>query len=179
MVDEKNVKNESIGMSQLGIYAVVLKQNVDGKIINIYDEPFIVPQLKVKGFMQNLVNNPSSPYYDDLKDKFLVEVGSIDSLTMKTHIHSVPEYVGILTDYIKLNLRRYHQTIQVLNYMPKGYYKMSAEQQQDIQSKIDEQITEYVTKYVIPELDLTSIDKNSPDFKNKISELMKLPKKDC
>lgn len=181
MVDEKNVNTDQLGMSDLGIYVIGKRGTslVDGKIYTVYDEPFVISELKCKSFMQNLVNTPGSDYYYDHDDKFLFKIGSINSNNMMVHQCLVPEVIQPLTNYISNSLRKYHQTIHALNYMPQGYYKMSKEQKEDIQQRIDDAIIDYVTKYVLPDIDVSDIKpsiKSSPDFKDALNKLIDVTK---
>lgn len=180
MVDEKNVNTDQLGMSDLGIYVIGKRgTNMEGKLFAIYDEPFVISDLKCKSFMQNLVNTPGSDYYYDYDDKFLFKIGSINSNNMMLHKSVAPEVIQPLTNYVSSSLRKYHQTIRALNYMPQGYYKMSKEQKEDIQQRIDDAIIDYVTKYVIPDIDVKDIKpsiKSSPDFKEALNKLLDITK---
>lgn len=179
MVDEKIAEVTHVGLDRLGIYVIGLKTtDKNGRPVTIYDEPFIISELNCKNFVSQQMNNPSFPYYYDFDNRFLFCVGYISQSDMHTHINLVPEVIGTLQSYVSKSLRKYQQTLQTLNYCPKGYFRMSEQQKKEIQEQLDTAIIEYVEKYVIPDIDTSNIDKHSDVYKESLNQILSLTKSD-
>ncbi|WGL31043.1 hypothetical protein [Dipodfec virus UOA04_Rod_680] len=144
--DSKN----SFDIGVYSIYDSVLKQ---------FDAPISIPQSKLYDYMNLLVNDVQSKFYGHESDYILNKIGDFNSETGEIELHFI-ERVSLLDSYIDVNKRRLQTILQVLNYLPTGYYKMPVEQKQVIQERIDNAISEYVAQYVIPDLDVSQFDTN-------------------
>lgn len=171
--DEQNVS--VVGMNEVGIYSIGFK-TVDrfGKSVVLYDVPFTVPENLFDSYIKQLVNNPESPYYYGFDNRFIYKIGVINQRDLSVHLSTVPDVVNTVEYYQSKQLRQYHQTLLALNTMPKGYYKMSVEQKQEIQERIDNAIIDYVNKYVFPDIDFSKIDKNGERYKSIVNDVLQL-----
>lgn len=130
------------------IYDTVTKQ---------FDLPFCIPQVKLYDYMSHIVNDVQSKFYGHESDYLLFRIGYFDQDT--GDIIKEDLFKLCLIDFYVDNQKRNLQTvIQVLNYIPAGYYKMPELKKKHIQEKIDNAVTEYVTNYVLPDLDVSKYD---------------------
>lgn len=152
--EEKKALNEaSKSTFEIGIYTIydtVLKQ---------FEAPISIPTNKLYDYMSLLVNDVQSRFYGHESDYIVNKIGVFNSDTGKVDLHFV-ERVSILDSYIDKDKRRLQEVLQVLNYLPSGYFKMPVEQKQVIQEKIDNAVTEYIANYVLPDLDVSRFDTN-------------------
>ncbi len=152
---------------EIGVYTIydcVLQQ---------YDIPLSIPVSKLYDYMSMLVNDVGSKYYGHESDYILNRIGTFNSDTGEIDLHFI-ERVSILDSYIDKQKRRLQTVIQVLNFLPSGYYKMPVEQKQVIQERIDNAVTEYVSNYVLPDLDVSCFDTNKiRDIYSNYDELVK------
>lgn len=150
---KKDVTDASVDTLKIGVYSIydcVFKQ---------YDLPLSIPLCRLDDYMSMLVNDVNSKFYGHESDYILNKIGDFNQNTGEIELHFV-ERVSILDKYINQEKRKLQTIVQVLNYLPSGYFKMPLEQKQAIQEKIDSAITEYVASYVIPDLDFSKFDIN-------------------
>lgn len=136
---KEDVKVEST--LEYGAYVVfdtVLKQ---------YSAPFVCPVNELGKTISELVNNVHSVYFGHEDDFVLyrngtysVDTGEINYLT--------EEKLGHLSSFVDQHTRDVQTCIQTLNFLPTGYFKMSKEQQEVIQEKIDEAIKFYTKTFI-------------------------------
>lgn len=126
------------------IYDTVLKQ---------FEPPFVVSISQLSDFMNRLVNDVQSHYYNKEKDFILNKIGDFNQETGEIEQHFI-ERISVLDSYINTQTRTLQQIIQTLNFLPTGYFKMPLEQKDSIQKEIDSAIQKYVSDYVIPDLDV-------------------------
>lgn len=141
----------TVSTLEIGVYTIydtVLKQ---------FDFPICVPVAKLNDTMKFLVNDPQSKYFGKESTFVLNKIGLFNQETGEIESHFV-ERVSFLDAYVDLNKRKLQTIVQVLNYLPSGYYQMPSVQKQAIQDRIDNAITEYVANYVIPDLDVSKFD---------------------
>lgn len=134
---------------EIGIYTVydcVLKQ---------FTPPVSIPKQKVTDYYTMLVNDVQSPYYNHESDYILNEIGSFNVESGEIEQHFI-ERVCILDTFIDPKRRNLQTLLQTLNFLPTGYFKMSAEQKESIQAKIDVAVQKYVENYVVPDMDISS-----------------------
>lgn len=152
--DENKALNEaSTNTFKIGVYSIydsVLKQ---------FEAPISIPVNKLYDYMTLLVNDVQSRFYGHESDYILNKIGDFNVDTGEIELHFV-ERVSILDSYIDKDKRRLQEVLQVLNYLPSGYFKMPIEQKQVIQERIDNAVTEYVANYVLPDLDVSRFDTN-------------------
>ena len=141
--------NEHLDTLQLGIYVVY------DKVAKSYEPPVCIPVSRFMDYFKLVVNDVASKYYGHESDYQVELLGYFDS---QLGIFDLQKSIVISTlDYcIDYNKRNLQTIVQVLNFLPSGYFKMSAEQKQDIQNSIDKAIVEYVAKYVAPDLDVNN-----------------------
>lgn len=130
------------------IYDTVTKQ---------FDLPFSIPQVKLYDYMSHIVNDVQSKFYGHESDYILYQIGIFDQ-SLGDVINQEMTKVNLLDFYIDKQKRNLQTVIQVLNYIPAGYYKMPELKKKHIQEKIDNAVTEYVTNYVLPDLDVSKYD---------------------
>lgn len=141
----------SMSTFEYGVYTVydsVLKQ---------FEPPICLPENKVSDYFKLVVNDVQSKYYQHESDFILNKIGTFNQASGEVESHFI-ERISVLDSYIDKSRRRYQVMLQVLNYLPCGYFKMPDEMKQTIQEKIDSATMEYVSKYVIPDLDVSQFD---------------------
>ena len=134
---------------EIGVYTIydcVLKQ---------FGAPISVPVSKLNDYFTLLVNDVNSPYYNHECDYILNRIGTFNQVSGEIELHFV-ERICILDSFINQNKRNLQTIITTLNYLPTGYYKMPAEQKEQIQNDINVAIQKYVENYVVPDLDISS-----------------------
>lgn len=153
MSEEKKVQSS---LNLCGVFCIMSKYEQNGEVKNLFEDFFTVSPNNFKDYMFRLVNDFQSPYYVNFDKKFVCKIADID-IERGAIIHEsiVPEIISSLDTYISKNMRRYQQTVQVLNYTPTGYYRKSEEERKEIQQRIDDEIINYVTKYVVPDFNST------------------------
>lgn len=152
--DEKRTFKDNVNCSttlENGVYVVYDTQ------MQSYDVPMCVPVSKLLDYFTIVVNDVNSKYYLNEEKYHLYRVGSFDTVS-GIITTDVPVFINSLDRYIDRQKRNLQTIIQVLNYLPSGYFKMSEQQKRAIQDKIDSAITEYVANYVIPDLDVSKFD---------------------
>lgn len=140
------LENDTLKIGVYTIYDCVLKQ---------FDIPIAIPISKLYDYMNLLVNDVSSKYYNHEADYILNKIGDFNTETGEIEPHFI-ERIQTLDKYIDTQKRKLQTVIQTLNYLPTGYFKMPVEQKQAIQEKIDNAITKYVEDYVVPDMDINS-----------------------
>lgn len=161
-----NVSENSFEIGLFCVYDTVLKK---------FDLPFCVEVSKISDYMSLLVNEVSSKYYGHESDYILNRIGTFNSDDASIRLNKCIERVKFLDFYVDKNKRKLQTIIQVLNYLPSGYFKMPVEQKEVIQEKIDNAITEYVASYVIPDLDVSQFDTNKVrDIYKRYDDLVKV-----
>lgn len=161
---EKTQKDTTNTLKQ-GVYTIydtVLKQ---------FEPPFVVSISQLSDFMNRLVNDVQSHYYNKEKDYILNKIGDFNQDTGEIEQHFI-ERISVLDSYINNQTRNLQQIIQTLNFLPTGYFKMPAEQKELIQNEIDSAIQKYVSDYVVPDIDINS--EKVKQLENKIKELENL-----
>lgn len=141
----------TVSTLDIGIYTIY------DTALRQFDFPICVPVSKIDDTMKYLVNDPQSKYFGKEQDFILNKIGIFNQATGEIESHFV-ERVSILDQYIDIKKRKLQTIVQVLNYLPSGYYQMPAEQKEVIQKRIDEAIITYVSNYVIPDLDVSKFD---------------------
>lgn len=126
------------------IYDCVLKQ---------FDLPFVVPDVKFDDYMNLIVNDVSSKYYNHESDYIVNRIGYFYQDSGDVELTFI-ERISILDKYIDTKKRKLQTIIQTLNFLPSGYFKMPDEMKNALQEKIDEAIKKYVEDYVVPDLDV-------------------------
>lgn len=168
----KALNEASSNTFKIGVYSIydcVLKQ---------FEAPISIPVNKLYDYMTLLVNDVQSRFYGHESDYILNKIGDFNSDTGEIELHFV-ERVSILDSYIDKDKRRLQEILQVLNYLPSGYFKMPLEQKQSIQEKIDNAVTEYIANYVLPDLDVSRFDTNKVrDIYQRYDDLLQLAKVD-
>lgn len=148
---EKNATMEKVAdTTQIGVYTIydtVLKQ---------FDLPLSVPTNKIVDYMNILINDPNSKYWNHESDYILNQIGTFDETTGFIDLKFI-ERVAVLDTFVDRKKRKLQTIIQTLNYLPSGYFKMPEEMKIAIQEKIDEHIKTYVENYVLPDLDVNDI----------------------
>lgn len=140
------LENDTLKIGVYTIYDCVLKQ---------FDIPIAVPVSKLYDYMNLLVNDVNSKYFNHESDYILNKTGDFNIETGEIEPHFI-ERIQTLDKYIDNSKRKLQTIIQTLNFLPTGYFKMPVEQKQDIQEKIDNAITKYVENYVVPDMDINS-----------------------
>lgn len=153
------LENDTLKIGVYTIYDCVLKQ---------FDIPIAIPVSKLYDYMNLLVNDVNSKYFNHESDYILNKTGDFNTETGEIEPHFI-ERIHTLDKYINNEKRKLQTIIQTLNYLPTGYFKMSSEQKQAIQYKIDNAITKYVEDFVIPDMDINSSKINQ--LENKIKSL--------
>lgn len=125
--------------------------------LQYYCPPMCIPVSKLYDYFSLVVNDVSSQYFMNESKFHLYRVGSFDTIT-GIITNEIPTFVNSLDKYVDNSKRKLQTIIQVLNYLPCGYFKMPDEMKKVIQEKIDVAITEYVSTYVIPDLDVSKFD---------------------
>lgn len=147
--EEKNLIKDTLTVGVFTIYDTVLKQ---------YDAPICIPDNRILDYFKLVVNDVNSKYFMHESDYIIYRIGEFNneygSLIQLDDIVSF----GSLDRFIDVEKRRLQTIVQVLNYLPCGYFKMPDEMKRDIQDKIDSAIMEYVANYVIPDLDVGKFD---------------------
>lgn len=153
------LENDTLKIGVYTIYDCVLKQ---------FDIPIAIPISKLYDYMNLLVNDVNSKYFNHESDFILNKTGNFNTDTGEIEPHFI-ERIQTLDKYIDNHKRKLQTIIQTLNFLPTGYYKMPVEQKQAIQEKIDNTITKYIEDYVIPDMDINSSKINQ--LENKIKSL--------
>lgn len=138
--------NSTTDIAIYTVYDCVLKQ---------FSAPVSLPRQKVTDYYTLLVNDVQSPYYGHESDYILNEIGSFNIETGEIEPKFI-ERICILDTFIDYKRRNLQTLLQTLNFLPTGYFKMSAEQKEAIQNKIDIAVQKYVENYVVPDLDVSS-----------------------
>ncbi|UPW41789.1 nonstructural protein [Peromfec virus RodF7_10] len=171
LTQENKALNEASSMStfEIGVYTVY------DTVLQQFDYPICLPINKVEDYFKLVVNDVTSKYYLKESDYILNKIGTFNQATGEIDLHFV-ERISVLDSYIDKPRRRYQTMLQVLNYLPHGYFKMPDEMKKTIQDKIDSATMEYVTNYVIPDLDVSNfdLDKVKDIYKNYDSLVEKL-----
>lgn len=167
----EETKNVQSSLNEYATFCILSKlPDLEGKIHTFYEDLFTIKKQDLKSYMFRLLNDVQSPYYVDYDNKFLAELCSIDADNdCAIHCNTVPNILCTIDKYISKNMRRYQQTIQVLNYTPQGYYKKSVEEKKEIQQKLDDTIKDYVVKYVAPDFADTINSQQSQAIKDILS----------
>ena len=142
--DTKQTSNMKNGVYT--IYDCVLKQ---------FDLPFVVPVCKLDDYMNLIVNDVSSKYFNHESDYIINRIGYFDQQSGDIELTCI-ERVAIADKYIDTKKRKLQTIIQTLNFLPTGYFKMPEEMKKSLQEKIDEAINKYVEDYVVPDLDVST-----------------------
>lgn len=176
----KQVKNgvEPVKTSmEIGVYTVYDTQ------LKQFEIPICLPVFRFDDYFKLLVNDVQSKYYEHESDYILNKIGRFNQDTGEIELHFV-ERISTLDKYIDLDKRKLQTVVQVLNYLPCGYFKMPVEQKQAIQDKIDEATMKYVSEYVLPDLDVSKFDMkkikdiyNRYDVYNHLSKIDTSPEK--
>lgn len=159
VMDDAPVVMDTLQIGVYTIYDCVLKQ---------FDIPIAIPVSKLYDYMNLLVNDVNSKYYNHESDYILNKIGDFNTETGEIELHFI-QRVQILDNYINNEKRKLQTIIQTLNFLPTGYFKMPVEQKQAIQEKIDYSIAKYVEDYVIPDMDINS--SKITQLENKIKSL--------
>lgn len=159
VMDDAPVVMDTLQIGVYTIYDCVLKQ---------FDIPIAIPVSKLYDYMNLLVNDVNSKYYNHESDFILNKIGDFNTETGEIELHFI-ERVQILDNYIDNQKRKLQTIIQTLNFLPTGFFKMPVEQRQAIQEKIDNSIAKYVEDYVIPDMDINS--SKITQLENKIKSL--------
>ena len=141
-IDTKQTTNIKNGIYT--IYDCVLKQ---------FDLPFVVPVTKLNDYMNLIVNDVSSKYFNHESDYIINRIGYFDQESGDVELTCI-ERIAIADKYIDTKKRKLQTIIQTLNFLPTGYFKMPDEMKNALQEKIDESIKKYVEDYVVPDLDV-------------------------
>lgn len=145
VVEPSNIStNLNIGIYT--IYDCVLKQ---------FGQPISIPVSKIDDYFIFMVNDVNSPYYGHESDYVVNKIGDFKQDTGEIEQHFI-ERICTLDKYINTNKRNLQTIIQTLNYLPSGYFKMSAEQKDVIQQQINNAVNRYVENYVVPDMDICS-----------------------
>lgn len=161
------LENDTLKIGVYTIYDCVLKQ---------FDIPIAIPVSKLYDYMNLLVNDVNSKYFNHESDYILNKTGDFNTETGEIEPHFI-ERIQTLDKYIDNQKRKLQTIIQTLNYLPTGYFKMPVEMKQDIQDRIDRSITDYVANYVVPDMDINSasdniikkLQKENEDLKKQLS----------
>lgn len=102
--------------------------------------------VEVDSYFVDLANDIRSPYYQRSKDFDCYCLGSIDDETGVINIDD-RHILCNLSKYIDLKRVEYQRIVQVLNYLPVGYFKMPKEMQDGVQQQISDAVKDYVNKY--------------------------------
>lgn len=140
------VEDDTLKIGVYTIYDCVLKQ---------FDIPIAIPVSKLYDYLNLLVNDVNSKYFNHEADFILNKIGNFNIETGEIESHFI-ERIQTLDNFIDNQKRKLQVIIQTLNYLPTGYFKMPLEQKQVVQEKIDNAITKYVADYVVPDMDITS-----------------------
>lgn len=143
MTNDKNI-DTNIKNGIYTIYDCVLKQ---------FDLPFVVPVSKLDDYMNLIVNDVSSKYFNHESDYIINRIGYFDQESGDVELTCI-ERIAIADKYIDTKKRKLQTIIQTLNFLPSGYFKMPDEMKNALQEKIDEAIKKYVEDYVVPDMDV-------------------------
>lgn len=144
---------------EYGVYVVY------DTVTQIYDLPVIIPVNKYYDYYNLIINDLNSKYYNHEDDYVLFRIGNYD--TNNGIIENIaPQKLNSLSFFINQSKRNLQTIIQTINFLPHGYYKMSSEQKQSIQEKIDDSIVKYVSEYVVPDMDFKTIKEKLSDSRS-------------
>lgn len=138
---------------EYGVYTVY------DTVLKVHDFPVTLPVSKLDDYYKLVVNDVTSKYYGKESDFILNRIGTFNQESGEIVLHFV-ERICMLDTFIDKQKRHLQTIVQVLNYLPSGYFKMPDEMKQSIQERIDSATMEYVSKYVIPDLDVSNFDMN-------------------
>ena len=138
----------NLGIGVYTVYDTVLQQ---------FEPPVCLPNSKVRDYFSIIVNDVASRYYNHEVDYIIYKIGDFKSDTGEI-LNCLIERLSGLDSYIDNEKRKLQTIVQVLNFLPSGYFKMPDEQKKVIQERIDEATIEYISNYVIPDLDLSQFD---------------------
>lgn len=146
----EGVKGDCGNLGKIGVYCIydtILKQ---------YGNPFSVNVVDLDRYINIMINDVQCQYYGRETQFILYQIGEFDF--EKGIISAInPKLINNLDYYVNQKDRNLQIIIQTLNYLPKGYFKMSDEQKSDIQKQIDDCIYKYISNYVVPDLDTDKI----------------------
>lgn len=126
------------------IYDCVLKQ---------FDLPFVVPVTKLDDYMNLIINDVSSKYYNHETDYIINRIGYFNQDSGDVELTCI-ERIAIADKYIDTRKRKLQTIIQTMNFLPTGFFKMPDEMKKALQEKIDDAIKVYVEDYVAPDLEV-------------------------
>lgn len=149
--ENEDLNGASTNTFEIGVYSVY------DTLTKQFDCPISLPVGKVTEYFTLLVNDVASKYYGKESDFILHKIGSFNQDTGEIDLHFA-ERVSFLDSYIDRPRRRYQVMLQVLNYLPHGYFKMPDEMKKSIQERIDEATMQYVKDYVLPDIDFDGLD---------------------
>lgn len=102
-------------------------------------------EVEVEPYFTELANDVRSPYYQRVKDFDCLSLGVLNDET------GVIDYdrhlLCPLSSYVDEKRVEYQRIVQILNYLPTGYFKMPKEMQDGIQEQISQAVKDYVEKY--------------------------------
>lgn len=114
--------------------------------LSVYDSPFVMTSADLSKFLDSVVNDVASKYYDNPQQFEVFNLGIFDD-HVGEFITNSKQSLGNLSQYVDTRKREIQECIRTLNFLPVGYFKMPAEMQKDIQDKIDEAVRFYVKEF--------------------------------
>lgn len=124
-------------------------------IVGVYDRDLKVVcacvdvyEADIDKYFIELANDIRSPYYNDTKRYTCLKIGYFAIEGYESPFFNVAvETLCPLEKYIDKKRIEYQRIIQVLNYLPNGYFKMPEEMQKEVQADIKQAVSDYVEKY--------------------------------
>lgn len=113
--------------------------------LNEYEAVQAMYESDIRPYFIELASDIRSPYYNKLKNYTVVSLG--DFKRDGSIVSNKPDTLGLLSDYADPKRIEYQRIVQVLNYLPEGYFKMPSEMQAEVQKQIQEAVISYVNKY--------------------------------